>query len=138
MRQSVAGGPRLILRLEALLVLIAALVSYSRLNFDWPVFFWCFLLPDISLAAYLLGPKIGAAIYNLAHSLVLPVTSLMIGFALDAPLFWLISLIWIAHIGLDRSLGFGLKYSESFSQTHLGLIGKKATNNPEAASSSHP
>jgi hypothetical protein len=30
-----------------------------------------------------------------------------------------LSLIWIAHIGFDRMLGFGLKYPTVFKDTHL-------------------
>jgi hypothetical protein len=30
----------------------------------------------------------------------------------------------MAHIGIDRALGYGLKYSAGFGFTHLGRIGK--------------
>jgi hypothetical protein len=32
--------------------------------------------------------------------------------------------IWIAHIGFDRALGYGLKYGSGFTHTHLGRIGR--------------
>jgi hypothetical protein len=34
-----------------------------------------------------------------------------------------IALIWANHIGIDRMLGYGLKYAEGFRFTHLGRIG---------------
>ena len=34
------------------------------------------------------------------------------------------SLIWLAHIGMDHALGYGLKYASGFAVTHLGRIGK--------------
>jgi hypothetical protein len=36
----------------------------------------------------------------------------------------LIAMIWLAHIGFDRALGYGLKYASGFGFTHLGRIGK--------------
>jgi hypothetical protein len=32
------------------------------------------------------------------------------------------ALIWLAHIGMDRMLGYGLKYSGGFKDTHLGRL----------------
>ena len=31
-----------------------------------------------------------------------------------------LALVWLAHIGLDRLLGMGLKYNDRFAHTHLG------------------
>ena len=31
-----------------------------------------------------------------------------------------LALVWLAHIGLDRLLGMGLKYSDRFTHTYLG------------------
>ena len=82
--------------------------------------------PDVSFAAYLAGPKVGAIIYNAAHSYMAPVTLLTLGFALTSPLVLSIAMIWLAHIGIDRALGYGLKYFAGFGFTHLGRIGKEA------------
>jgi hypothetical protein len=46
------------------------------------------------------------------------------GLALSAPLVLSIAMIWLAHIGIDRALGYGLKYFAGFGFTHLGRIGK--------------
>ncbi len=48
----------------------------------------------------------------------------LLGIVLAEPLAGSISLIWLAHIGIDRALGYGLKYADGFGFTHLGRIGK--------------
>jgi hypothetical protein len=82
------------------------------------------LAPDLSFAAYLAGPKQGAIVYNAAHSYLAPMALMTGGFATSSPLVLSLAMIWLAHIGIDRALGYGLKYSEGFGFTHLGRIGK--------------
>ncbi|RTZ45670.1 DUF4260 family protein [Candidimonas sp. SYP-B2681] len=123
----VTGGVRLILRLEGLVVLAAASLAYSEFaDHGWTIFAICFLLPDISFSGYLLGPKAGAAAYNFAHSYIGAVVCLIVGLLSAIPLLLTIGLIWCAHIGFDRMLGYGLKYQAGFSFTHFGRIGKQA------------
>ena len=118
------GGVRLVLRLEGLCILIAASVVYSRFGLGWGTFALFFLAPDLSFLGYLAGPKVGAFTYNMAHSYVGAVTCLVAGFILPAPTLLGAGIIWCAHIGFDRALGYGLKYSEGFGFTHLGRIGR--------------
>src|SRR6201999_1478620 len=66
--------------------------------------------PDLSFAAYLAGPKIGAIAYNAVHSTIVPMGMLAVGFGFAPPLVLSLALIWLSHIGLDRALGYGLKY----------------------------
>ena len=80
------------------------------------------------MPAYLAGPRVGAIIYNAAHSYMAPMTLMTIGFAIASPLTLSIAMIWLAHIGIDRALGYGLKYAAGFGFTHLGRIGKDAAN----------
>src|SRR5690606_29348552 len=81
-------------------------------------------VPDISFAGYLAGPKVGAIAYNALHTAIGPIALALAGFALAAPLTLSIALIWLAHIGIDRALGYGLKYPAGFGFTHLGRIGR--------------
>jgi len=118
------GVVRVVLRLEGLCVLVAASVAYSKFGLGWGTFALFFLTPDISFLGYLAGPKIGAVSYNLAHSYSGAVACLVAGLVLPAPTILGIGLIWCAHIGFDRALGYGLKYSDGFSFTHLGRIGR--------------
>ncbi|MGZ4978049.1 MAG: DUF4260 domain-containing protein [Methylobacter sp.] len=118
------GAVRVVLRLEGLCVLIAASVAYSKFGLGWGTFALFFLTPDLSFLGYLAGSKVGAVSYNLAHSYIGAVVCLAAGVMLPAPTILCIGLIWCAHIGFDRALGYGLKYSAGFGFTHLGHIGR--------------
>jgi hypothetical protein len=118
------GGVRLLLRLEGFCVLIAASLAYSRCGFGWGTFAIFFLVPDISFLGYLAGPKIGAISYNTAHSYIGAIACGVASLAFSIPLLLCAGIIWCAHIGFDRAVGYGLKYSEGFGFTHLGRIGR--------------
>ncbi len=121
------GTVRLTLRLEGLCVLVAALLAYSKFGLGWGTFVLFFLAPDISFLGYLAGPRIGAATYNAAHSYIGAIACVVTGFLLTAPVLSCAGIIWCAHIGFDRALGYGLKYSTGFGFTHLGIIGRFAS-----------
>ncbi|MBB3180147.1 DUF4260 domain-containing protein [Variovorax sp. Sphag1AA] len=120
---AVSGGVRTTLRLEGLAVLFASVIGYSQLGAGWGAFAMLFLVPDLSFLGYLGGARTGAAIYNLAHSYVGPVALIALGLLADMPVALAVGLIWSAHIGFDRMLGYGLKYASGFAATHLGRIG---------------
>lgn len=126
MSGEVTGGVRIVLRLEGLAALAAALLAYSRFGNGWTIFAIYFLVPDISFLGYLIGPRAGAVAYNFAHSYIGAVACLTAGILLSVPLLLTIGLIWCAHIGFDRVLGYGLKYQTGFTFTHFGRIGKHA------------
>ncbi|AHG22307.1 hypothetical protein Z042_23920 [Chania multitudinisentens RB-25] len=116
---------RITLQLESLLVLILCVVIYHIKHYSWGTFAICFLLPDISLLGYAFGRQAGALSYNIAHSYSGPALLIML-FALSQQQLWLlVALIWCAHISFDRLLGYGLKYTEGFSFTHLGRLNSK-------------
>ena len=118
------GGVRTLLRLEGLALFIGMTVLYAVWDGSWLVYVLLFLAPDLSFAAYLAGPRFGAFVYNAAHAYLAPMALMTIGFASAEPLVLSIAMIWLAHIGLDRTLGYGLKYEKGFGHTHLGRIGK--------------
>jgi Domain of unknown function (DUF4260) len=127
---TVTGGLRILLRLEGLTLFAGMTLLYAVWGGSWWVYFIVFLAPDLSFVAYLSGPRFGALVYNAAHSYMAPVTLMTTGFALASPLTLSIALIWMAHIGIDRALGYGLKYSAGFGFTHLGRIGKDTATTP--------
>lgn len=112
------------LRLEALVVFTGAVLVWIALDGGWLLFALMFFLPDLSFAAYLLGPRVGAMVYNLAHSYAIPAVLAVAGASLDQAAVILAGSLWTAHIGFDRVLGYGLKYPSGFSDTHLGKIGR--------------
>jgi hypothetical protein len=115
---------RWLLRLEGLGLLLAALVFYARLGQGWGRFAILFLVPDVSLAAYLVSPQVGARIYNAVHSTIGPLLLAIVGL-LFLPTALPFALIWLAHVGFDRALGYGLKYPDDFHATHLGRVGHR-------------
>lgn len=113
-----------LLRLEGLVGFAATLTAYWFLGGNWWLFALLLLAPDLSFFGLYAGEKTGAKIYNLAHTYTVPAVLGAIGWF--GGVHWLveISLIWAAHIGMDRAVGYGLKYPDFIHQTHLGLIGK--------------
>jgi hypothetical protein len=120
---SASGGVRLLLRAEGLTVLAASVAAYAQFGAGWGWFAALFLLPDLSFLAYLAGPRWGALAYNAAHSYLGAVGLLAAGVLGASPLLLAVGLVWCAHIGFDRLLGYGLKYSAGFGHTHLGRLG---------------
>jgi hypothetical protein len=121
----VIGMPRVLLRLEGAAAFVLAVAFYGHLGGSWLWFAVGFLLPDLSMLGYLIGPRWGASIYNLAHSYAGPALLGFCALAIGGDLAVLAAAIWAAHIGLDRLLGFGLKYGSAFADTHLGRAGWK-------------
>jgi Domain of unknown function (DUF4260) len=125
---AVTGGLNILLRLEGLTLFVGMTLLDAVWGGYWWIYLVVFLAPDLSFAAYLAGPKIGAVIYNAAHSYMAPMSLMIAGFALATPLTLSIAMIWLAHIGIDRALGYGLKYDAGFTFTHLGRIGQPKLN----------
>ncbi len=120
---AVSGAVRIWLRAEGFSVLALSALLYSHFGASWWIFFGLLLVPDLSMLGYLINPRIGSTAYNLAHNYVLPLAVAIAALALDRPAILPYACIWTAHIGLDRLLGYGLKYPAAFSATHLGNLG---------------
>ena len=119
-----SGGVRAVLRLEGAAAFAAAIALYGLAGFPWLAFVILFLAPDLAMLAYLVGPRAGALAYNLVHTYALALPVALAGFALGSTVASALALIWIAHIGFDRMLGYGLKYRSGFGDTHLGRFGR--------------
>ncbi len=118
------GKTRTLLRLEGFAVLALSVVAYANWGAGWMAFAGFFLVPDLSMLGYSWGRRVGAAVYNAGHSYIGPIMLLTAGLFAAMPLATALALIWAAHIGLDRALGFGLKSSRGFRYTHLGTLGR--------------
>jgi Domain of unknown function (DUF4260) len=123
----VTGMPRLLLRVEGVVVLAAAVVAYRALGAPWSLFGLFFLMPDVGLLGYLAGPRIGALAYNTLHTYPGPGAVALFALLGHRPEYWPICGIWMAHIGMDRALGLGLKFPTAFNLTHLGKVGRVAS-----------
>jgi hypothetical protein len=113
----------LIVRLEWIAVAVGAIAAYAFAGGSWPLFVLLILAPDLAMLGYLAGPRFGAFAYNMLHVLIWPLVMLAIGLSAGHALVTQIAFVWIAHIAIDRALGYGLKLATSFQDTHLGRIG---------------
>ena len=114
------GQPGMLLRLEGFVLLAGSLMLYAQNQGEWWAFLTLLLAPDLSMVGYLRGPLMGAALYNLFHNYLPPAALAAFGVMSGNHLLVLLALIWLAHIGIDRLLGYGLKYSSGFKDTHIG------------------
>jgi hypothetical protein len=108
-------------RLEGLALLLSSVILYGHLQFSWIVFAMYYFLPDLPILLYFKGPKVGGIVYNMAHILLLPLLIGLFGVVRDYPVAQQAALIWASHIAFDRTIGWGLKYEDSFCNTDLGV-----------------
>jgi hypothetical protein len=120
---AVAAPVLQLLRLEGLAAVALSAVLYARTGASWWLFVALWLVPDLSMLGYLIDSCWGSRIYNAIHSYVTPATLALAGLLLRGHAALPIALIWINHIGVDRLLGYGLKYPAGFGWTHLGKMG---------------
>jgi len=114
--------PGLLLRLEGAAVLAGSLALYFDESFGWLALVLLLLAPDLAMIGYAAGKRVGAIAYDLAHTEALPVAVGVAGLLATERLPVQLALIWLAHIGADRLLGYGLKYPSAFKDTHLQRV----------------
>lgn len=114
------------LKLEELAQFVFGIYLFSNLDFEWWWFLVLILLPDMSMIGYALGNKIGAYSYNLFHHKAVAIAVYLSGIYLNNSIVELAGVILFAHSAMDRMFGYGLKYTTSFNDTHLGKIGKES------------
>ena len=115
---------RSILRIEGFAVAAVSAVLYAHTGASWWLFAALWLTPDLSMLGYLAGPCRGARVYNAFHTYTLPVVLGLLAVTTHAGTLVPYALIWVNHIGIDRGLGYGLKFSQGFGWTHLGIRGR--------------
>lgn len=114
--------PSILLRAEGLAVLVSALVLYLDAGYSWIFLVLAFLAPDLSMLGYLGGARIGTLTYDAVHTYAAPIALGVAGVLGDADVATQVALVWLAHIGMDRLLGYGLKYPTGFRDTHLQRV----------------
>jgi hypothetical protein len=121
---SLLTNPVYLQRLEGGVLLLLSLLIYAKLGGAWLWYIVLILAPDLFMLGYLGGTRVGAAVYNVGHTWLLPGILLVVGIIGGAPFAVDVAVIWIGHIGGDRLLGYGLKLPTGFHDTHLGRIGR--------------
>lgn len=115
--------PRVLVRLEGVAIAAAGFLAYYSMGFDLLLLVPLVLWPDVSIAAYLAGPRVGSAVYNVVHFLALPLALLAASLWVGHSLGTAAGLAWLAHVGVDRAAGFGLKYADAdFADTHVQRV----------------
>lgn len=119
----------------ALIALVAAIVLYPGW---WWVTLAAFLAFDFSMLGYLRSTAAGATTYNAVHNYALPALVGLAALAMEpvspvtSTAAGVLACAWAFHVGVDRALGYGLKLPDSFTNTHLGVIGKnQARGDPD-------
>jgi hypothetical protein len=114
--------PRVLLHAEGAAVAVAAVTLYFDAGYTWWVLLVLALAPDLAAAGYIAGPRVGAVAYDVAHTYVLPVLLAAAGVVTETEVATQLALIWLTHIGVDRAIGYGLKYPTRFGDTHLQRV----------------
>lgn len=114
-------NPRLVLRLEGIAVFLAATAAYFAVDGPLWLFLVLALAPDLSMLGYLAGDRVGSRVYNVFHTYVAPIALGAAGVGLSVPPAVQVALVWAAHIGADRAVGYGLKYPTGFKHTNLSM-----------------
>lgn len=122
MKSTKMSMPNVMLRLEGTAVLVAAMLAYGYLGYSWWVFALLLLWPDLAFIAYIIDKQFGSVVYNVVHSYPLPLLLAGASIFFSWSFGLQFALIWLAHIGMDRTVGYGLKYGGEFEKTHLNNI----------------
>ena len=113
---------RTTLQLEHAALFALGIAAYSAVGLGWWVFAVLLLAPDLAMLGYLRGPRLGALCYNVAHTYLSPLALAGAGWWADARTVQAVALIWVIHIAMDRTVGYGLKYASGFKDTHLQRV----------------
>jgi Domain of unknown function (DUF4260) len=119
----VQGWPLWFLRLEGLALAVAAISCYWQRDGSWFMFATLILVPDLFMIGYLFNARLGSMLYNVAHTTSLPIAMGIAGWFSGSASLINVAVIILAHIGIDRMLGYGLKYPTHFRRTHLSSQG---------------
>lgn len=117
---AVVGVPRRWLRLEGFTLLLGSLVAYSTTRQAWWLVPLTVLIPDLVMVGYLGGTRLGAYMYNIAHSTPLPAALVGLGWWQHERLTMALGLVWLAHIGMDRLMGYGPNTTTTFNTRTSG------------------
>ncbi|KGA98940.1 membrane protein [Alkalihalobacillus alcalophilus ATCC 27647 = CGMCC 1.3604] len=111
-----------LIRIEYAVAFLLCLFLYIYLDYSLFLFALFLLLPDVTMIGYFINNQFGARLYNVGHSFIIPMICIIFALSMGVSSLLMVALIWFAHICMDRALGFGLKYTEHFRETHIQKI----------------
>lgn len=114
------------LKLEEVAMTAIAIYFLTIYNLGLPFWLWIilFFTPDIGMLGYLVDTKVGAFVYNFFHHKGLALAISATGYWFHNEVATAIGILLFAHASFDRIWGYGLKYEDSFKNTHLGNLAK--------------
>ena len=113
---------RIHLHIDGVVLFLAGTVVYGILGFSWGLYAALILAPDLFMLGYLAGPRTGAAIYNIGHSLFWPAAFVLAGLLIPSTTLLSVGIIWACHLGMDHAFGYGFKYPDAFKHTHFAEV----------------
>jgi len=113
-----------LIKTEEAALFVLGVVFFIHLDIAWWWFLVLLLVPDVGMLGYIINTKVGAVTYNIFHHRGIAVILMLLGYYFNNFGMLLAGVMMFSHIAFDRMLGYGLKYPESFKNTHLGTIGK--------------
>ena len=116
--------PGILLRLEGACIFALSLFLFRSTGAHWEIFCLLILWPDLSMVVYLVSVRAGSVLYNIFHTYIFPSALALVSLSQHRTALLSFALIWLAHIGMDRALGFGLKYPTDFKDTHLQRVNR--------------
>ena len=114
-----------LIKLEEAFMFGLSIFLFSKLDYAWWWYPVLIFAPDLSMLGYIFNTRLGAVTYNFIHHKALGIGLFILGVVLADQFLQLTGLILFGHSSMDRALGYGLKYPDSFQNTHLGVIGRQ-------------
>lgn len=115
------------IKLEEAAMFGFSIYLFHQTNFAWWWYLALILIPDIGMLGYIVGNKVGAITYNLFHHKAIAIIMVCLGWYMSNEWMELTGIVLFGHSSMDRIMGYGLKYFDSFQHTHLGWL--KQNNN---------
>ena len=106
-------------------MLLFAVYLASHLPYPGWLYWVFFLAPDVGFMGYLFNPRVGAVTYNILHHKGIALIVYLAGAFIGLHVLQFVGLVLFGHSSFDRMFGYGLKFQDSFHNTHLGPIGRQ-------------
>jgi len=116
-----------VVKLEELAMTAVGIYLLVIYNCNLSVWIWVilFFTPDIGMLGYLINTRIGAFTYNIFHHKGIAIVLAVAGYYFGNDVLTAVGILLFAHASFDRVMGYGLKYADSFKNTHLGSLENK-------------
>jgi len=109
-------------KLEGVLILVCSMWWFHLNGGNWWWFALLLFSFDVFSLGYYINKKAGIFLDNFGHTLVVPLTIMLLATPGYKHHLFNFALIWTSHIGMDRSFGLGLMSGKRFLSAILRRI----------------